>query len=84
MAIPDKYICTNGQTWDSVAYECYGDGQEMLFTIILEANPEYKDYLAFEGGEELVIPHTNDTPFIAVGMPFGQEATISIIDTPWG
>lgn len=83
MAIPTSYIARNGETWDSVAYNCYGDGHELLFPIILKANSAYKDYLSFEGGEVLTIPKTNEIPYLDVDMPYGQSVQISVIDTPW-
>lgn len=79
-----KYITARrGQTWDQVCYENWADGTEMLFYIVLEANPLYKDYLAFEGGEQIFVPDTSEIPVVVVDQPYGQSVTLSIIQPPW-
>lgn len=76
-------IARNGQTFDSLAFENYGDGYELYFPVIMEANRQYSRVLAFEGGEKVIIPLDGDAPVItATGDPSSQT-TIQIISTPW-
>lgn len=48
------HVAAAGETWDSIAYEAYLD--ERMATTVLEANPDYVDVVAFEGGERITVP----------------------------
>lgn len=50
-----KFLASDGDTWDSVAYKTTGD--EFQCDAIRQLNErEYGDILVFEGGEILKIP----------------------------
>ena len=48
------YTTVSGDTWDMIAYKCYGD--DHAYEQIMDANPEYIDVFVFSGNTELVIP----------------------------
>lgn len=48
------YICSAGETFDSIALEIYGD--EIYAAELYCANPQLSETLVFAGGEELKLP----------------------------
>lgn len=48
------YICSAGETFDTVALKVYGD--ERYAAQLLEANPLLVSQLIFDGGEEVLLP----------------------------
>lgn len=48
------YICSAGESFDSVALSVYGD--EAYASELLSANPAMSDKMIFEGGEVLLLP----------------------------
>lgn len=48
------YIAGNGETFDMVALNYYGD--EKYAPDIMLANPQYSGRTVFEGGEKLLLP----------------------------
>lgn len=50
----DEYITTQGQTWDMIAKEVYGD--ESYTSFLMENNPKALDYFVFPSGVTLMIP----------------------------
>lgn len=53
------YVTKKGDTFDSIAYEVYGD--EELIKPIIEANPEYVETAVFDHGAVLEIPGIEKT-----------------------
>lgn len=49
-----KYITIQGDTWDSIAYDLYGD--ENYMSVLMEANFDYVDTLKFPANVELNVP----------------------------
>ncbi len=54
MARRTTYTAVQGQTWDQIALEAYGD--EIYADYVMENNYPYLDVLVFSGGEILNIP----------------------------
>ena len=77
-----KYICSQGDTYDSIAYKAYSD--EFLFPQIMEANRNHADVLMFDGGEVIEIPDRVVIENTLVSTPWQTGATIRVIDAPWG
>lgn len=53
------YTCAQGETWDSLAYDAYGDDDvdgEYLAHWLIQVNPKYMHTVMFEGGEVVQIP----------------------------
>ena len=50
----NEYVTTQGQTWDMIAKEVYGD--ESYTSFLMESNPKALDYFIFPYGVVLVIP----------------------------
>lgn len=50
----NEYVTTQGQTWDMIAKEVYGD--ESYTSFLMENNPKALDYFVFPHGVVLVIP----------------------------
>lgn len=48
------YKCSQGESFDSVALQVYGD--EMYAAELMNANPEKSGLTVFEGGEYLYLP----------------------------
>lgn len=78
-----EVVCANGMTWDKVAFDNYGDGQEFTFRHIMEANRQYSRTLAFEGSEVLQIPLGDEAPVIVSYGDPSQQTVINIVSTPW-
>ena len=51
-----EYLCSAGETFDSVALAVYGD--EKYVAELMAANGEYLQRMVFSGGERLVLPET--------------------------
>lgn len=49
-----SYITLSGDTFDSIALDFYNE--ERLSHHIISANPQYRNTILFDGGEELRIP----------------------------
>jgi phage tail protein X len=49
-----QYKTIQGDTWDSISYKVYGS--EMLFPLLMSANPEHVLVVIFDAGIILVIP----------------------------
>lgn len=49
-----RYITVQGQTWDQIAYELYGN--EYMCDKLMDLNRDKLDYLVFPAGIELVAP----------------------------
>ena len=79
-----KIVCSASECWDKIAFDNYGDGYEMYFPIIMEANRQYSRTLAFDGGERVKVPLSGDNApvLMATGDPSSQTV-ISIVSTPW-
>ena len=54
-----EYLTKDGDRWDLIAYEMYGNAYDYLR--ILEANPEYKDFVVLPAGIKLKIPIIEET-----------------------
>lgn len=76
-----KYVCTQGDTFDTIAYKAYSD--EFLFPQIMEANRNYSDMVIFDGGEIIEIPDRVVIENTIVSTPWQTGSTIRIIDAPW-
>ena len=49
-------MVVQGETWDSVARRVYGSGAETLMSLLIAANPDYRERAVFAGGEILTVP----------------------------
>lgn len=49
-----SYTTKSGDTWDTIAYELWGD--EMLMADLIEANLTYADVVIFDAGIVLTVP----------------------------
>lgn len=49
-----NYTTVNGDTWDQIALDFFGD--EKALSGLIAANPQHSDVVVFEAGVELVIP----------------------------
>ena len=68
------YICSGGETFDSVAAELYGD--EQYAAELLCANPEQCHLARFAGGEMLYLP--------VVELPEEEEDEAAVpLNAPW-
>ena len=54
----DIYVTTQGDCWDSLAYELYGD--EKYMQLLIEANWPLLDILVFPSGVEIIVPDMPD------------------------
>ncbi len=52
------YTTTQGDTWDSIAYELFGIESRMLN--LMQANPDHLNTVIFGAGIELQIPSLPD------------------------
>lgn len=76
-----RYVCSQGDTWDSIAYKAYGD--EMIFPQIMEANRGMADVVMFDGGEIVDIPDRIIIENTIISRPWETGGTIRIITAPW-
>lgn len=56
-----SYITAQGDTWDLIAYRLWGS--EYLLPCLLEANPQYRYIIIFEGGIKLNVPDVDTTSY---------------------
>ena len=56
----DTYTTVQGDTWDKIAYDLYGDEAYMRY--LVEANWEFLDFLVFPSGIVLNLPEIPDEP----------------------
>jgi hypothetical protein len=78
-----EVVCSANECWDKIAFGNYGDGYEMYFPIIMEANRQYSRTLAFDGGERVKVPLSGDAPIIVSNGDPSSQKVVSIIETPW-
>jgi len=60
--LPDRYyryIALAGDTFDSIALDFYND--EYRASVLIDANPQYRKTIIFQGGEVLRIPIIEET-----------------------
>ena len=58
--MPDTYTTVQGDTWDKIAYDLYGDEAYMRY--LVEANWKFLDFLVFPSGIVLNLPEIPDEP----------------------
>lgn len=51
---PEIHITTQGERWDSIAYDLWGE--ERLMHHLVAANPDHIDVLVFPAGVRLTVP----------------------------
>lgn len=51
-----NYLTSQGDTFDGIARKAYGPQAETLMSLIVEANPDYREVVIFSGGQLLEIP----------------------------
>ncbi len=68
------YICSAGESFDSVALSVYGD--EMYAADLLCANPELGGKMNFEGGEILRLP-------VVETMQEDDGTEVAPVTAPW-
>ena len=67
------YTTVQGDTWDSIAYRLWG--RETLMHLLIDANPDSGDVLAFEPDVLLQVPDIT-VPVRTMSLPpWMQEAT---------
>lgn len=49
-----NYRTTQGDTWDIIAYRMYNS--EKLMHLLIDANPQYREFVVFPANCELTIP----------------------------
>lgn len=70
----DVYLCSAGETFDSIALDLYGD--EKYASALLMVNPEICTKMIFDGGERLYLP--------IVDIPEeGQDSEYAPVKAPW-
>lgn len=50
----DIYVTSQGDTWDSIAYDLFGS--EGYMGILMDANPDLLDVLVFSAGTIIYVP----------------------------
>lgn len=78
-----EVVAVSGETWDKIAYRTYGDSYEFMMDDILLANRQYSRVLAFEGGEVVLAPTSQESPYISIQSGYGEQVTVSLISAPW-
>jgi phage tail protein X len=65
-----EHITADGERWDLIAYDYYGDCNEESLQRVITANPEVPFYPVFPAGIRLLIPliDENETAS-AAGLP---------------
>lgn len=69
----EVYVCSDGETWDSVALTVYGD--EKHASEILSVNPALCSTPIFHGGEVLSLP--------VIAVPNEDGAEYQSAEAPW-
>ena len=72
----DLYVTVQGDCWDSLAFELYGD--EKYMQLLIEANWPLLDYLVFPSGIEIFVPdmpdeEDEDAPFWRLEADEGDD-----------
>lgn len=62
------YTTTQGDAWDLIAYQLWGD--ERLMLALIRANREYADVVIFSAGVVLVVPDLPETASAASLPPW--------------
>ena len=57
--MPSTYTTKQGDMWDKIAYDQYGDEYKMQD--LIEANPDYVTTVIFSAGVVLTIPDSSTT-----------------------
>lgn len=75
------YMTKQGDTWDLIAYDIYGDEKYMRY--LIEANWPLLDVLVFQSGVEITVPDLpeetdEDVPFWRMGDNESDEDYSSI------
>lgn len=78
-----RHVCSANECWDKIAFEVWGDGTELLFQTIMEANRQYSRTLAFDGSEVLRVPLGDEAPVIVSSGDPSQQTVINLVGTPW-
>lgn len=66
--MPDTYTTLQGQTWDQIAYEIYGD--EFLCDQLMDVNRDRLGYFVFPSGIILNIPSKDKVAIKSVSSDF--------------
>lgn len=72
-----KYVTSQGETWDQIAFEIFGD--ESYMKDLIEANPDYTGVFSFEGGILLDIPDISGNE-VNDALPFWRVQTDEEMD----
>ncbi len=65
------YTAINGDTWDSIAFKCYGD--EFLCDALCAANSrKHEGVIVFGGGERVAIPEKLSIKTSVIKAPWGK------------
>lgn len=72
-----QYVTSQGETWDQIAFEIFGD--ESYMKELIEANPDYTGVFSFEGGILLDIPDITGNE-IDDALPFWRTQTDEEMD----
>ncbi len=67
-----KYITVQGDMWDSIAYNLYGDETKM--DVLIAENPELAYVYIFSAGVELQVPDA-DVNSSASGLPLWKNSS---------
>lgn len=77
----DQYVTSQGDTWDQIAYEQYGD--EAYMKDLIEANPDYAGVFSFGSGVIINLPDIPDDD-ADDALPFWRTQTDEEIDADEG
>ena len=70
----DEYITSEGETFDSIAYELYDN--EFLASELIAFNPWYASTLIFHSGIILIVPVYNQTEIANDLPPWRTEVSL--------
>ena len=62
----DTYKTVQGDTWDQIAYQVYGN--EHLFHLLLQANPDHREVVFFSAGAVIRVPYV-EPPTTRLPLP---------------
>jgi len=68
-----SYVTQLGDTWDGIAYKVYGN--ERLFPLLIDANPEHFDTVIFSAGVTLAVPSA--PPNVSSSLPPWKRDDVS-------
>lgn len=66
------YKTTQGDTWDIIAKNAYGN--ELLMNVLIAANIEHRKTVIFPAGIELTIPDVSDAEVEASNLPIWKRS----------